>query len=465
MGEQRPRQRKFAPRSRQGCLTCRARRKRCDGQRPLCANCDRLNVKCQWQSQRSVVPDASDSAAPPSNALGPLRASPDPWELFTVGGVAETEHLLSYYVKAYVPSVSVATTASSFYTSLYIPMAAQSKGVFDAIMALSSAQLARRTANTDRAQHLFALSSKHQAKCHSFIGDRISTTSQPLNDAYQVISVILLLIGLEALNGAKDIKWISQTECVRRMLNTLYREQGHTESWELECIRRHFTYHDVMLAVMAGVTGHRAKTPSQRDAPQLRNPVPSLTIDPLMGLSSYLCSWITHIQYVTSPNPAFPHISEAAFHAIEREIKDWTYESPMSYPDMDIAVALDLVALAESFRMAGLIHLYRKSESHKALVPRCASRAMEFVARIPPGSPADSSLLYPIFLAGAELNSKAEISRCSERLTAIQARNRYENVGNVHKILQEVWKSVLNGEPKRDWEDILRERGWSISLS
>jgi transcriptional activator protein UGA3 len=467
MGEQRPRQRKFAPRSRQGCLTCRTRRKRCDGQRPVCANCTRLNVSCQWQPQRQIIPEASPSTAvaTPENALSPLRPSLDPWESFTVDGAADTDHLLSYYVEAYVPSVSVATTPSSFYTNLYIPMASQSKGVFDAIMALSSAQLARRTASADRAQHLQTISSKHQAKCHSYIRDRVSASGKPLKDAYQVISVILLLIGLEALNGAKDTKWISQTECVRRMLNGLYLEHGYAESWELECIRRHFTYHDVMMAVMVGVSDHASTAVVQRDAPQLRSPSAYLMIDPLMGLSYYLCSWITHIQYVTSPNPAFPHISEAAFLAVEREIKDWKYESPMSDPAIDLPVALDLVCLAESFRMAALIHLYRRSESHRHLVPDCASRAIQFIERIPPGSPADSSLLYPLFLAGAELDSKAEISRCSERLTAIQARNRYENVGNVHKILQAVWRPVLDGGERKDWEMILKEWGWSISLS
>lgn len=35
-------------RSRMGCLTCRGRKKRCCEQRPTCAECDRLGLKCNW---------------------------------------------------------------------------------------------------------------------------------------------------------------------------------------------------------------------------------------------------------------------------------------------------------------------------------------------------------------------------------------------------------------------------------
>jgi hypothetical protein len=89
---------------------------------------------------------------------------------------------------------------------------------------------------------------------------------------------------------------------------------------------------------------------------------------------------------------------------------------------------------------------------------------MQFISRIPVGSPAESSLLYPMLLAGAELDTEADITACFEKLTSIQQRNRYENVGNLRQVLQEVWKSVLNGWEKKDWEDVLKEWGWSFSL-
>lgn len=188
------------------------------------------------------------------------------------------------------------------------------------------------------------------------------------------------------------------------------------------------------------------------------------TIDPLMGISYSLCSLICRIQYVASPDPAFPHVSEAAFDAIERDILQWQYESPLSSPCIDIPVGLDLIALAEAYRLAALIQLYRTSENHKVMIPACAARAMQFIARIPPGSPAESSMLYPVFLAGAELEDESQITSCFQRLSTVQGRNYYENVGMVQEVLKEVWRPALNGGHKRDWEDVLKEWKWSFSL-
>ncbi|KAF2187344.1 hypothetical protein K469DRAFT_112325 [Zopfia rhizophila CBS 207.26] len=466
MGEGRPRQRKFAPRSRQGCLTCRTRRKRCDGKHPECQNCIRLNMKCEWQTPRQITAESPVRSA--TQTLGsPLRASIDPWEGAIAGNeVAERKQLLNYYVEAFVPSISVATTPSSnFYTSLYVPMAFESEGVLDVIIAVSSSQLAKRATDHDRARYLQDVTSKHQAKCHAFLRDRISPSGEPLKDTYQVIGVTMLLVGLEALNGTKNTKWISQLRCVRKILHAAYQENGAMTSWELESLRRHFTYHDAMASLVSGLSKPEPSTPVERDSIELLTPATFSTIDPLMGISYYLCSLIRRIQYVTSPTPAFPHISEAAFRAIEREIRQWKYESPLSSSNIDLPIALDLIALAESYRLAALIQLYRHSENHKALLPSCASRAMQFISRIPAGSPAESGLVYPIFLVGAELESETDISKCFQRLAVIQKRHKYENVSNVEKVLQEVWRPVLDGGKRRDWEDVLREWEWSISLS
>lgn len=84
--------------------------------------------------------------------------------------------------------------------------------------------------------------------------------------------------------------------------------------------------------------------------------------------------------------------------------------------------------------------------------------------RIPPGSPAESSLLYPIFMAGAELDNDVAIDRLTKRLKDISDRNRYENIDAVHKVLKEVWRPKLEGGTRRCWEDVLREWEWSFTL-
>lgn len=422
-------------------------------------------MKCEWQTQRQIVPE-SKSSPPKSPERDDTLAltTIDPWDTLPGDEVAERKHLLRYYIEAFVPSVSVATTTSSFYTSLYIPMAFDSEGMLDAITSMSAAQLARRSSDPERAKHYRALSSKQQASCHAFLQSRLGPDGAPVTDSYQVLGILLLLVGLECLNGNKSTKWLSQIQCARKIMDSLRWAHVGGESWELEALHRHFTYHEVMASLMGGLVPTGAPSAVELMTFPYHMPENKLTIDPLMGISYYLCSIITRIQYVTSSATAFPNVSRAAFDAVERDIQQWVYESPIFAPDIDLPIALDLIALAESYRLAALIQLYRTSGEHKYLIPGCASRAMQFVARIPPGSPAESSLLYPIFLAGAELESEEEISKCNERLAAIQQRNRYENTSNVQEVLQEVWKAALNGGQKKDWEEVLREWEWSFSL-
>ncbi|EWG47400.1 hypothetical protein FVEG_07521 [Fusarium verticillioides 7600] len=39
-------------RSREGCLTCKRRKVKCDEQRPRCSHCERLNMECKWRPQQ-----------------------------------------------------------------------------------------------------------------------------------------------------------------------------------------------------------------------------------------------------------------------------------------------------------------------------------------------------------------------------------------------------------------------------
>lgn len=49
----RPKLRPNYPRSRNGCLTCRKRKKKCDEIRPLCQNCTRKDLECKWPARNA----------------------------------------------------------------------------------------------------------------------------------------------------------------------------------------------------------------------------------------------------------------------------------------------------------------------------------------------------------------------------------------------------------------------------
>lgn len=53
----------FAPRrparSKNGCLTCRRRKVRCDEQRPRCSHCERLNLQCKWRPAYAAASEST----------------------------------------------------------------------------------------------------------------------------------------------------------------------------------------------------------------------------------------------------------------------------------------------------------------------------------------------------------------------------------------------------------------------
>ncbi|KAI5468064.1 hypothetical protein BGZ63DRAFT_42574 [Mariannaea sp. PMI_226] len=56
-------------RSREGCLTCKRRKVKCDEQRPRCSHCERLNMECKWRSQARAT--AQRRQQPANDMSGP----------------------------------------------------------------------------------------------------------------------------------------------------------------------------------------------------------------------------------------------------------------------------------------------------------------------------------------------------------------------------------------------------------
>ncbi|KAK2053863.1 hypothetical protein LY76DRAFT_254194 [Colletotrichum caudatum] len=67
-------------RSREGCLTCKRRKVKCDESRPRCSHCERLNLECKWRPQSSAAAAAAAhsvlaAAGPPASGRSPAMPS------------------------------------------------------------------------------------------------------------------------------------------------------------------------------------------------------------------------------------------------------------------------------------------------------------------------------------------------------------------------------------------------------
>lgn len=512
-----PRQRRYAPRSRIGCVTCKRRRKRCAGGRPACDACRRLNLECTWdpkqrlsdqasshsQENRTATTDSSGfqrrlqrrlSSPTPvpqstSQLISPLAPPPGAPTLQEL----DQRIILSYYIHSFVPNISVVNVPSNFFTSVYVPMGFQCSAVLDAITACASSHLAKTSSDETRRSQLLRLASTHQAQCYSFLSERISLSGHLQRDILESVAVILLLIGIEVQNGSRTRKWMSQLDCIRNII----KHQGGKasfcrSSWEAECIYQHFLYHDVMSLIMSGISQKPIEMETQTIEPSDSSPSvfgptempweqyvagnreePSngtaTIVHPLLGLSKdlfFLIQKIRHVRFMGSPVSPFDFVENQFFFDLEREITTLRFDlTQTSYDRIDIGTRLDLLTLSETCRLAALILLYRRSVTHSDQLAALAQNIISLAERIPEGNPAEAGLTYPLFLAGAELDSEEDISRCAKKLISIRRRMNMMNIQAVEEVLEEVWRERLNGGIYKDWESVLQDWQWVINLA
>lgn len=137
-----------------------------------------------------------------------------------------------------------------------------------------------------------------------------------------------------------------------------------------------------------------------------------------------------------------------------------------------------LALLAEAYRAAALIHLYRTLRRHVTgysgvlhdKTQACVASLCEISKSIPHGSLAECTLLFPVFIAGGEAVETSHIEILRERLVALNQWRKFRNVEACLDVLDQVWRlraagSQSSGHDTVDWLDIVKHRNWKLSLS
>lgn len=156
--------------------------------------------------------------------------------------------------------------------------------------------------------------------------------------------------------------------------------------------------------------------------------------------------------------------------SIEKELREWQH--PCDTKDTPLGW------LAEAYRHAALIHLYRVLEKNLQVYSKVIRRKIQAsVAQIcnaakamPLGSLAECTMLFPLFMAGGEASDDGHIETIRERLLSMNRWRRFRNVEVCLDLLDEVWRLRCAGtrksnQAKVDWLDICRLRGWKLALT
>lgn len=137
-----------------------------------------------------------------------------------------------------------------------------------------------------------------------------------------------------------------------------------------------------------------------------------------------------------------------------------------------------LVCLAESYRSAALIHLYRTLRHHgkqptsalSGKIAREIKTIIEQVNKMPIGCLPECTVLFPLFLAGGETSVDPEIQAIRARMQEMVRYRQFENVRIALEVLEEVWDVrsrtlPIDSARPYDWLHALERRGWKLALS
>lgn len=155
--------------------------------------------------------------------------------------------------------------------------------------------------------------------------------------------------------------------------------------------------------------------------------------------------------------------------SLEQDLQQW-FCPPLQDPSVE--------ALAEAYRSAALLHLYRVIRNNlpdlAALVnPKIdhrVARIVESIQAIPASCHAECTLLFPLFMAGGEVKDVQHKFIIRERMRGIVHYRRFHNVRAAMAVLDELWrlkarKDVAPGANDVDWLDILATRKLRLSLT
>lgn len=272
---------------------------------------------------------------------------------------------------------------------------------------------------------------------------------------------------------------------------------GFLASTDGRWLLRNFAYHDIMMSVTCG---RRPLLPGFYWANQDES-IP----DSYFGLASGLMYLISEISVLNSDMAEFPNFvnvldvrapqkvdknlvanffdeefyipsgpanTTSTFsiraHQLESQLLSWQCASSKEPT---------LIALAEAYRAAALIHLYRTLRLHlpdltptlEFKISQVVQTMIECLETMPAGCLPECTLLFPLFMAGGEARNLDHIRIIRQRLVDVLESRHFRNVKAALEVLDEVWKVRAgfreDGPANVDWSDILKRKGWKLALT
>ncbi|KIX09807.1 uncharacterized protein Z518_00888 [Rhinocladiella mackenziei CBS 650.93] len=501
----RPTRRRFATdgRVRSGCLTCKARKKKCDEQYSdsdgRCKTCERLGLVCERQPLRTVIAKPkekkgnrdrkakekeekdlndtdmwtrSSSSSGSSPKSKPVAESLDDRERLSLVPVSSTERssgfmtlfslenasperiLLKYYVERLAPLCSILQEGNNDFRNVLLPMAIDDSSLLYALFAYASTQLPL----SDPVPCITPLT---RLKFESEVARGLSESIRRNTVSESTVASALICSTAEVVSGDTK-RWYIHLQGAGHLIDHLGGPQRLRRTSDGCFLLRNFAYHDIMAALST------SSRPRYRGMYWLNDG--HIPVDSLMGVAHEILGHISHICCFIADVNELPSASSDCPSSVVQQgenLAQLLRSQPLGLCTTVGGNDLDLlIHHAEALRFAALIHLYRfldrfAREAYVTQMRKCVQNIMDHSFQIPSNLYCEIGLLFPLFMTGVVAgDDKGNADYIRNRLDNIESWTKFKHVTRVRELLDSLW--LTN---RTDWETLLQEWDWHISLA
>ncbi|CAL5872804.1 uncharacterized protein PFLUO_LOCUS7073 [Penicillium psychrofluorescens] len=495
----RPIRRRFAAdgRVRSGCLTCKARKKKCDGQASdldgRCRSCVRLGLVCEqpplrrvpvrpprrkarrddeitssskdengWRAASQVAgssTDGDEDGDEVAEGTGTLAGSGSyiPDDSGSWDGIERV--LLRYFLDHVAPLCSILQQDGNSFCSVLLPMAIVDPSLLHALFAYASVHV-------DTASPAIPVTPEARIKFESQVTRGLADAIKNNAVTESTIACALVISTAEVIGGDTS-RWLLHLQGAGHLINHFGIPRLLRTS-DGAFLLRDFAYHDIMASLS---TGHRALVNGVYWVQDVNATVKSA--DSFMGLGHHIFTHLTEISAFAA-DTADLDLSSCSDRRSRETLRAEDMAQALRSEDLRLQVdptdsyIKALIHHAEAFRFASLFYLYRHllrfsdaGAVYRLRMEDCVRQILHHVSQVPSNLFCEIGLLFPLFMAGIGCGDNTSmIQYIQNRLTCIETWTRFKHVGRARDLLQLLWD---NG--RTDWELMLRELDWNLSFA
>lgn len=482
-------------RVRTGCLTCKARKKKCDGQASTsdsrCKSCIRLGLVCEqrallrvpmrWQENDMPLEDTRQNIPLPVDPIPPCEQSSQltgsGGEISVVSGLGRRSFgqepfsplfssydslqrkLLQYFLEHVAPLCSLLEQGGNSWCSVFLPMAIIDSTLLHALFTYALTHF-------DIAVSVTAVAPQARLQFESHVASGVSKAISQNSVTESTVACVLIFSTAEVCRGDTS-QWLLHLLGAGHLVQHLGARQLLRTS-DGAFLLRYFAYHDTMAALS---TGRRPAIKGVYWVQDVEATVDSG--DTFMGLAHHLFGHISDICLFVADIADLDPLVES-----ERQLREVQRGELIAYNlrSQNLHLTIEskgkdmqpLIHHAEAVRSAALIHLYRhllqlsgSSSVYQAYVQDCVENIIWHVSLVPLNRFCEFGLLFPLFMAGVGNENNASTQNyVQSRLQYIESWTKFKHVTRARELLQFLWSSG-----RTDWETMLRELDWQISLA